>query len=175
MGGKGCNKEQLNAALKMIAELFASNNVTKWFIAYGTLLGIVREKSCINNDDDVDIVCAEIEVDKILQILEENNIEMEINTRTFFRIKRTNEYGPVDFYVASVNEDGDFYDKWEKVKWSGCFNKDTINSKTLLQLKWEDITLNLPYNYENKLENRYGKDWKTPKQSKGVLPRKAIL
>ena len=29
-------------------------NINNWFIAYGTLLGIVRNNNCINYDDDID-------------------------------------------------------------------------------------------------------------------------
>ena len=177
MAGQRYRKEQLNSILKILAELFETNQVNSWFIAYGTLLGIVRENSCIDYDDDVDIVCSKNEVGKIQQILKDNNIVIDSNWNTehFFRTMKTNEYGPVDFYVASVNNDGDFYDEWEKVIWSQCFKQDDINSKTFIQFNWDNVKLNLPYDYEKKLENRYGTDWKIPKRSKGIVPKKSIL
>ena len=50
----------LNATFKslilFIVTLLNDNNIDKWFVCYGTLLGLVRENSCIDNDDDIDII-----------------------------------------------------------------------------------------------------------------------
>ena len=35
--------------------------------------------------------------------------------------------------------------------------------------------LYLPFNYETKIINRYGENWKTPQNNKGPTPRKGIL
>jgi len=60
MVGKKWSKQLLNDTLTFIIKLLNDNNINininNWFIAYGTLLGIVRENSCINGDDDIDIV-----------------------------------------------------------------------------------------------------------------------
>ena len=63
-------QEKLNGTLLIIARLLNSNNITNWFAGYGTLLGIIREGSCINNDDDVDIICNRDDYDAIKNILE---------------------------------------------------------------------------------------------------------
>lgn len=57
MGGSSTpSKNVLNKTLSFIVKLLNKNNVKNWFIGYGTLLGIVRDDSCIDGDDDVDII-----------------------------------------------------------------------------------------------------------------------
>ena len=56
MGGVPCNKNDLNKTLKYITNLLNKYNIKNWFIAYGTLLGIIRNDSCIDKDDDIDIL-----------------------------------------------------------------------------------------------------------------------
>ena len=40
---------------------------------------------------------------------------------------------------------------------------------------WNENILYLPFNYEKKLINRYGKNWRIPQNSKGPMPHKTIL
>jgi len=56
MGGTKQTRECLNHTLLYVTTLLNNNNITNWFIGYGTLLGIIRENSCIHGDDDVDII-----------------------------------------------------------------------------------------------------------------------
>lgn len=60
-----------------IIKLLNDNNIKNWFIGYGTLLGIIRENSCIDGDDDVDIIIDKSNYDKVKQLLVENNINLE--------------------------------------------------------------------------------------------------
>ena len=75
MTKKRISKKKLNYTLLFIAKLLNSNNINKWFIAYGTLLGIVRENSCIDNDDDIDIIIHKSNYDIVKNILIENNFK----------------------------------------------------------------------------------------------------
>ena len=56
MVGKKQTSEKLNNTLTEIVKILNANNIANWFIGYGTLLGIVRNRACINNDDDIDIL-----------------------------------------------------------------------------------------------------------------------
>ena len=56
MGGNNATKEILNRTLIFFANLLHEQKIDDWFIAYGTLLGIIRENECIAGDDDVDII-----------------------------------------------------------------------------------------------------------------------
>ena len=63
------SKEKLNDTLLYIVNLLIKNNLKNWFIGYGTLLGIIRENSCIDKDDDIDIIIDKEYFNKILDIL----------------------------------------------------------------------------------------------------------
>ena len=56
MAGKKTDKEKLNRTLEKVCFILNKNNINDWFIFFGTLLGIVRENSCIQGDDDLDIM-----------------------------------------------------------------------------------------------------------------------
>jgi phosphorylcholine metabolism protein LicD len=171
MGGNKESKEKLNKTLLYFIKLLNENNMNNWFIGYGTLLGIVRDDSCINNDDDVDILISNEYYDKLKKLLLDNNFLLETrwNTKNSPHILKTvnsKEYASIDFYICQINNKN-FNDNWEKVIWSNCLD--------LIEYKWNNEILYLPNNYEEKLINRYGENWKTPQNNKGIIPRKKIL
>lgn len=170
MGGSKHTSIKLNDSLELISNLLNNNNITNWFIAYGTLLGIVRENSCIDNDDDVDIITDINNHDIIKQLFIDNNMVVCNDRTNFFRVLK-NKYAPIDFYFAEVDKDGNFNDTWENVLWSNCYNSDN----NLIEYLWNNTKLYLPFNYEDKLINRYGEDWKIPMDTKGPTPKKKIL
>ena len=55
MAGKKETSVKLNKTLLFLITLLNDNNIKNWFVCYGTLLGLVRENSCIDNDDDIDM------------------------------------------------------------------------------------------------------------------------
>ena len=62
--------EILNRTLKKIIVEFHAAGLSKWFVSYGTLLGLIRDQSCIDGDDDIDICCHSDDYDKVDEILE---------------------------------------------------------------------------------------------------------
>ena len=176
MGGKKQCKKKLNTTLAFIITLLNDNNIKNWFIGYGTLLGIVRDNSCIDGDDDIDIVSDKRDYNVIKQLLTQKNIEFEygygINGSTnILKTKENNDYCSVDFYMTSIDEKGNFHDKWEKVIWSKCYNENN----ELIKHMWNENILYLPFNYEKKLITRYGVNWRIPQNNKGLFPRKKVL
>lgn len=177
MSGNNNNREKLNNTLLFILRLLNKNNITDWFIAYGTLLGIIRENSCIEGDDDIDIIIDKNHYDLLKEILINNGFKIETgfrikNSKLILKTKDTESYCSVDFYMAEINKKkGMFTDHWERVIWSNCYNEEN----KLIEYIWNDETLYIPFDYEKKLIGRYGKDWNTPQNNKGVKPRKAIL
>jgi hypothetical protein len=173
MAGYKMSAQKLNTTLLFLLRLLRDNNITNWFIGYGTLLGIVRNNSCINGDDDIDIICDARDYNKIKQIIIANNlpISRRLLGNKILKTLETSEYASIDFYMAQINDKGDYYDMWENVVWSDCYAED----KTLIEYTWNDNTLYLPNNYERKLLGRYGADWKIPKDTKGPRPKKKIL
>ena len=66
-----------------------------WFVCYGTLLGLVRENSCI--DDDIDIIIEKSNYDIIKKILIENNFDLDYSfgikdSKHIIKTKSTSEY-----------------------------------------------------------------------------------
>ncbi len=177
MAGKKINQEILNNTLIFIINMLNKHNIKNWFIGYGTLLGIIRENSCINGDDDIDIITDENNYDIIKQLLIENNIEIEygynigIGCKDILKTVGKDNYCTVDFYMAVIDEKGNFNDKREKVIWSECYNE----KKELLEYIWNGNILYLPFNYEKKLINRYGENWRIPNNTKQGCARKKIL
>lgn len=173
MAGEKNNRALLNNTLMFIVKLLNANNISNWFIGYGTLLGIVRENSCIEGDDDVDIIIDKNHYDVVKQLLVEKNIEIDFgHGRKLLKTKKNKDYCSVDFYMASIDEKGNFNDNWENVIWSECYKENT----KLIEYVWNENTLYLPFNYEQKLINRYGENWRIPHNGyKGPTPRKEIL
>lgn len=173
MAGHKETKEKLNKTLIFIINLLQKNNITQWFIAYGTLLGIIRDNSCINNDDDIDIIFNKDDYHLIKRILIDNNfiIREDFNDkRIFLKTIRNDTYTSIDFYGAVIDEKGGYYDTWENVIWSKCLINNELNS-----IEWNDLIIPIPYNHEQKFINRYGKDWAIPRQTKGVRPKKKVI
>ena len=54
MAGYPEKAEKLNYTLHWAVDMLEKKGIDKWFIAYVTLLGVVREGSCIHGDDDVE-------------------------------------------------------------------------------------------------------------------------
>jgi guanylate kinase len=176
MAGEKNTAETLNNTLLFIIKLLNENNIKNWFIGYGTLLGIIRNNSCIEGDDDVDIIIDKINYDIVKKVLLENNFIFEdgydnIDNKNFLKTKNNDQYASVDFYMSSLDEEGNFNDTWEKVIWGECYNE----KNELIEYIWNGHILYIPANYEKKLFNRYGETWKIPQNTKGPMPRKFIL
>jgi len=76
MAGKSLEKDLLNNTLVIVADILNLHLNNKWFIGYGTLLGIHRENSCIQNDDDVDILIDIKDKDKVYKALKDAGFEI---------------------------------------------------------------------------------------------------
>jgi len=161
-GGSGTpnTSSDLNICLQKISTLLYEKKIYNWFIAYGTLLGIVRDNSCITSDDDVDII-----IDKKYKTVIESlpGIKVLHNENNFLRITLHNSKTPVEFYLSSVDANGNFFDIHENVKW--------LNVYPFEIRKWNNVILQLPQGYEEKLTKRYG-NWKIPRTGdKGLRKR----
>lgn len=168
MVGKRETKEKLNETLLFILTLLDDNNIKNWFVCYGTLLGMIRENSCIDNDDDIDIIIEKSNYDTVKKILIENNFEIEYgyginNSNHIIKTKSNDKYASIDIYMGNYN-DKNVIDLWNKLTINDCFlDKD---NKTFIESKWNGKNIYYPNNYERILINRYGNDWKIKKNKK---------
>ena len=164
MAGTKETSEKLNKTLLFIITLLNDNNIKNWFVCYGTLLGMVRENSCINNDDDIDIIIEKSNYDIIKKILIENNFELFYgsginNSKSIIKTKSNNDYASIDIYMGYYNNKN-VTDLWNGLIIKDCF-LDTDN-KTFIEKKWNGQKIYYPNNYERILINRYGNKWKIP-------------
>ena len=163
MAGTTTDKEKLNHTLKFVANVLHEENINDWFIFFGTLLGIVRENSCVEGDNDLDIMI-NCDYQQLRNVFEKKGFIFTSNfginnSKTILKSEPTEEFGSFDFYMCNVNEFGDFHTPWHGVISTNSYID--VNNKLLINFLWNDIILNVPNNYEQKLSNMYG-DWKTP-------------
>ena len=173
--GKRVSKETLNKTLEFISKLLNKNSINDWFIGYGTLLGIIRENSCIDGDDDIDILINKTYYDKVKILLLANSFEIDYghginDSKDILKTKEREGYSSIDFYMADVDNNGNFNDKWSRIIWSNCY-KD----KKLIKYNWNNIQLPIPNNYKSKIINRYGNDWYIKQDKKVPIPPEMIL
>jgi phosphorylcholine metabolism protein LicD len=158
-GGVGTKQTAslLNKTLEHIVSLLEKNDITEWFLGYGTLLGIVRNNSCIEGDDDIDIIINNKYIHILHKIAKEHHFKIVQFKKSFIRFIHP-DYAAVDFYLATF-KNKIVMDKWENTKWTDVF--------PLIQIKWKGVTLQLPNQHIKNLKNRYGRTWRTPKKYKG--------
>jgi phosphorylcholine metabolism protein LicD len=152
----------LNKTLLTILHLLNINKIDKWFICYGTLLGMVRNSSCIDDDDDIDIILDCSHYDTVKKILLDNNFNVMDNysslklDRNILKTEQNDEYASIDIYMADLEKDC-VVDKWNKLKIMDCY-LDKSNF-TFIEKLYCDEKIYYPNNYERILLNRYGSDW----------------
>lgn len=143
--------------LKVVARIMNQSGLN-WGPALGTLLGIIRENDFITWDEDIDLYIMDEDKEKFFPILFEFQKE-GFDVIRYWRcglvsIKRNGEY--IDFYfMKDVGANvrcavGEVF-IFEK------YLKDTI------EWDFKGCKMNIPRNYEDILEFRYG-DWRTPVQ-----------
>ena len=158
--GKKESSDKLNATLIKITKILNENSFNGWIICYGTLLGIVRENSCIDGDDDIDIIIHKSNYDRLRKVLIDNNFELGCikrkgSERNILRPRMQN-YSSIDIYMADF-KNGNVFDLWNLLNIKDCFLDDFL--ETFVEFNWRGTTLYLPNNYKRILENRYGKSW----------------
>lgn len=156
--GNKFSSSKLNIILEKISNILIKNDLNNWFIGYGTLLGIVRNNSCINNDDDIDIIIDYNDKNKINEIIKKYNFKIVKKANHIYKIELEKNLPTVDFYFSNI-EENTYIDHWERVIWTNC--------KPIQKLKWKNTILNIPNEYQHKLLNRYGINWRIPQKNKG--------
>ena len=162
MTGRKETSEKLNKTLLFIITLLNDNNIDKWFVCYGTLLGLVREDSCIENDDDIDIIIEKGHFDVVKKLLHDNGFCFEYgyqirDSRKIIKTKATSVYTTIDIYMGEFNGEN-VLDLWNILDIKDCFVDN--EKKTFVEKIWNEQRVYFPNNYERILLNRYGNDWK---------------
>ncbi len=156
LGVKQIDKAIAFENLKTVLAILENKHV-RVSVAYGTLLGIIRDGDFIDWDEDIDlcVLAEDAELFKnCLWDLKKEGFELIRSDRCdhLFSIQRNGEY--IDFYIMekitpeirSDLGDGFFLDK------------HLVN---LISYPFKDISIKIPEEYEEYLRLTYG-DWKTP-------------
>jgi len=167
MTGSRSSAQDLNSILQKLLTYLQEYQIRNWFISYGTLLGIIRNNSCIDQDDDVDIIIDQSEKEKLERLIHEKGIRYAIKKPDIFKIVVEAQKPTVDLYISTMKNENDYHDTWNKVIWSNC--------RPISQREWNGTLLQLPHDVETKLKNRYGDNWMIPMRSKGVSPPKKVV
>lgn len=164
MAGQAVNKEKLNCTLEKVCNILRENNINDWFIFYGTLLGIVRGDSCIQGDDDLDIMINH-DYQELRTVFAREGFKFSSNygiknPDTILKSTPCDQYASFDFYMCNVNQSGDFYTPWERTWLRNAY--EDKNKKSFFIKKWRSTLLQLPRNPEDRLCLMYG-DWQIPR------------
>ena len=165
MAGRSEPASRLNTTLKKAIEFCNDLDTDNWFIMYGTLLGVARNRSCIEGDDDVDIfISYDFEQLKSKVVDAGFTLSRFTSPKGMVKTNHTDQYASIDFYMCSVTDD-DWYTPWERT-W--------LRKVDIKQMDFQGVPVNVPNNVVSRLTQMYGVDWKTPRRGKKVGRDKEI-
>lgn len=156
-GWKLINKEKAFENLRVFKEI-ADRNGFRFFLAYGTLLGAIREKDFITHDEDIDLGADFKDVDVMMSMLfelREHGLEVaRWDERGLLSIIRDNEY--IDIY---------FFKRYNDKLSINCGEPlPTKYIEDQADIDFKGVRFSAPADIEGALEFWYGKDWRTPAQ-----------
>lgn len=139
-------------------------NIDYW-VDFGTLLGITREKDIILYDNDIDICLVDtLELHEKIKLAKEDikNIGYEFK-RMDWSAYRVYKYGRffADLYLNKKDDINKQY--------IGATGETSNISYSLIgtpkYIKWNNVDIKVPEHINDTLIYRYGKDYMTPKRS----------
>ena len=147
------------------------NNV-EYFIFFGTLLGITREKGLIEEDDDIDFYVNLKDRSKLIDNLKNANIEVDLTLSVnknnhFLQIKRVvdNKVLIADFYFYETNMEKNFIiERWNFEGGTNDASKYLRIPKIFIfplkKILFKSCEISIPKEGELICEFLYGINWK---------------
>lgn len=156
LGSKVINKSIAKENFFIFKKIMDKNNL-KFILAYGTLLGAIREKDFITHDEDIDVIMLNEDRDNFIELLfkfREVGLEVVRNRDDLISIIRDDEY--IDIY---------FFKKWGMgLRKNGKYRtKETFLFETK-KYSFLGKEFDIPKDYIGYLEYHYGPDWNIPKK-----------
>ena len=156
-GWKLIDKEKAFENLCLFKEI-ADRNGFRFFLAYGTLLGAIREKDFIDHDEDIDLGADYQDVELFMSMLfelREHGFEVaRWDDRGLISIIRNNEY--IDIYFFKEYNDKLLINCGEPLP------KKFLENQGVVEFK--GVEFNAPADTVGAVEYWYGQDWQTPAQ-----------
>ena len=162
--------KNLTDALKIISNILIKQKV-EHFVFFGTLLGLIRDKKLIRDDDDIDFYVNIKDRRKLIKLLLKKKIDVILNkkpnTTNYFlqvNLKHNKQQTKIDFYFYTSNKfnqfiverwnfDGKPFDKEKFLRIPKVFIFPIIKQKI------NNIHLQLPNKPELTCEYIYGSKW----------------
>jgi len=156
-GAKRIDKRQAKENLFLFKDIVDKHGL-KFLLAFGTLLGAVREHDFIDHDEDIDLIIMKSDMDKFLSLLFEfRKYGFEViryERRGFLSLMRKGEY--IDFYFYEpYPEDADLVYCCQDI-----FPKSLLEDTAPITFLGREF--NAPRDYKKMMEISYGKEWMTP-------------
>ena len=169
-------------ALKVFDECLSAHGI-RYTLAFGTLLGAVREHDFIANDDDIDVA---MWIDDYSQNMIDYLLEKGFRVKHSFSVNN-DELGKEDsFEYKGVQIDVFYFYKTvdgrvyccDFINRPGCYSRKESVEKyggliprqlflpledKILRIDFKGIRVSIPANYKQILAFRYGEDYMTPK------------
>ena len=156
-GAKKIDKYQAKEDLFLFQDIMDKHHL-KFLLAFGTLLGAVREHDFIEHDEDIDLIVMKSDMDKFLSLLFEfRKYGFEViryERRGFLSLMRKGEY--IDFY---------FYESYPENSALMYCCQDIFPKKLLedtISISFLGRNFYAPRDYKKMMEISYGNDWMTP-------------
>lgn len=154
-GVKQIDKAMAAENLKILKNVLGECGV-EFQLAFGSLLGAVREHDFIDHDEDIDLAFLDEDRDKVLaampRLYDAGFKVCRYDRRDLVSIMRKGEY--IDLYFYRPYGDG-----LRICSGSLLIENHLVNSTTL---DFKGDTYNIPARWEEYLVGVYGKDWRTP-------------
>lgn len=162
-GVKIIDKDKSFANLILFKQILEHQNI-KFQLAYGTLLGVIREKDFISHDEDTDIIILEEDKSAFLNslplLIEKGFTIARYDRRGLLSLIRNGEYMDVYFF-SKYSENLRFC--------SGILCPSTfLENVSLIDFKGEQFYA--PMDYVGFLEYEYGDNWMVPIQWNNYEP-----
>lgn len=159
--------QDMLALLRMATTLLNDCGI-RFFLAYGTLLGAVREGSIINGDDDIDLIVTDEEklFNSLPYLYEHGLFINRIFSTELYTFHSDGRKGHLDIYIMRSPHNR-LYNSW-CVSISGHYlPKRFFGEVDYSQYQIDGEFYPCPENPENLLKWLYGRSWRTPKSKKG--------